>query len=331
MTELIADLDCETTRADLGRRAWDIGLITPDGREYEWFVDIRDLDLPNADPVSLDIGGFWRRHPQASRVPLVGNLDGIAVELPAEPPKRLPRREAEVLAEVGELTDGVIVHGSNPDFDRYTLWPRMAFHGIEPRWYYRAEDVATLVRGYLTGAGLPIPRRPDGKVKSDDLSRAVGIDPDRFGRHTALGDCRWMRAVREAVDRLRPAATHPTNIDGAADQIAAVLRGFPFWDYGMDDVDPRSEYAEWVPALAERIAALDLCRGAQVEEDDIRARERRRVARYLERMAEQKLRNARDSVAPQFRECEAMVLREAVTAIREPSVWAPEDSDGTTA
>ena len=37
--------------------------------------------------------------------------------------------------------------------------------------------------------------------------------------------------------------------------IAAAIRKFQFWDYGMDDVDPRSEYAEWVPDLAAAIAA----------------------------------------------------------------------------
>jgi hypothetical protein len=35
--------------------------------------------------------------------------------------------------------------------------------------------------------------------------------------------------------------------------ITEAIREFPFWDYGMDDVDPRSEYAEWVPALAKQI------------------------------------------------------------------------------
>ncbi|MFC4006573.1 hypothetical protein ACFOY2_05030 [Nonomuraea purpurea] len=32
--------------------------------------------------------------------------------------------------------------------------------------------------------------------------------------------------------------------------IEKAIREFPFWDYGMDNVDPESEYAEWVPALA---------------------------------------------------------------------------------
>jgi hypothetical protein len=33
------------------------------------------------------------------------------------------------------------------------------------------------------------------------------------------------------------------------------IRNFDFDDYGMDDVDPTSEYAEWVPDLATKIEA----------------------------------------------------------------------------
>src|SRR5262245_9549424 len=33
------------------------------------------------------------------------------------------------------------------------------------------------------------------------------------------------------------------------------VREFPFWDYGMDEVDPRSEYAEWVLPLTTKILA----------------------------------------------------------------------------
>ncbi len=38
------------------------------------------------------------------------------------------------------------------------------------------------------------------------------------------------------------------------DQIAAVIRNFPFWDYGMSDVNPNDRYAEWVADLAAPIA-----------------------------------------------------------------------------
>ena len=35
-----------------------------------------------------------------------------------------------------------------------------------------------------------------------------------------------------------------------SDAITEAIRAFPFWNYGLNDTDPRSEYAEWVPDLA---------------------------------------------------------------------------------
>lgn len=37
------------------------------------------------------------------------------------------------------------------------------------------------------------------------------------------------------------------------DAITAAIRAFKFWDYGLDDTNPNSEYAEWVPDLAAAI------------------------------------------------------------------------------
>ncbi len=38
------------------------------------------------------------------------------------------------------------------------------------------------------------------------------------------------------------------------DAIIGAIKAFDFDDYGLDEVDPRSEYAEWVPDLARAIA-----------------------------------------------------------------------------
>lgn len=35
--------------------------------------------------------------------------------------------------------------------------------------------------------------------------------------------------------------------------VEQAIRDFKFWDYGLDVVDPNSEYAEWVPDLAKAI------------------------------------------------------------------------------
>lgn len=182
----IAFLDTETTSLRHDRRAWEIAVIVrreghPD-HEQTWLIDAGDLDLGKADPASLDISGFWERHPY-------GRKTTHAVE-----------SEIWALKAVADLTAGMVIHGSNPSFDMELLAARMRARGLgEPRWHYHPVDVPTLAHGWLLGAGKKVPRRPDGRVKSDDLSRACGVDPDRYGRHTALGDCRWLRDLHRAV------------------------------------------------------------------------------------------------------------------------------------
>lgn len=71
-------------------------------------------------------------------------------------------------------------------------------------WHYHLIDVENLAVGYLAGraacgdfdAGLAMPDLP---WDSNALSRAVGVDPDRFDRHTALGDVRWVMAQWDAI------------------------------------------------------------------------------------------------------------------------------------
>ena len=63
-------IDTETTSLRHDRRAWEIAVITrepgkPD-QEKSWFVASEDLDLGNADLMSLKIGRFHERHPDYS-------------------------------------------------------------------------------------------------------------------------------------------------------------------------------------------------------------------------------------------------------------------------
>jgi hypothetical protein len=203
-------LDTETTDLAFTRRAWEVALIRrePGGqpsedREYSWLVDIQDLDLSfTANLDSLRVGGFWRRHPQAMFVPLIGNLASAracaAKEVPGERPAGQVYREREVLEAVAELTAGkTVIHGSNPGFDTETLAPRMRQHGITHDWYYHSEDVPGIARGWLLGRGVPNVVAPR---KSDLISLACGIDPARYGRHEALGDCRWIRDLTDLVE-----------------------------------------------------------------------------------------------------------------------------------
>jgi hypothetical protein len=66
---------------------------------------------------------------------------------------------------------------------------------IPDPWHYHLIDVENLVAGYLAARGELIPP----PWKSDQLSAAVGVDPNDFGRHTAMGDVLWTRAQWDAV------------------------------------------------------------------------------------------------------------------------------------
>jgi DNA polymerase III epsilon subunit-like protein len=184
MTSRICFIDCETTSLRYDRRAWEIGLIVRSGDgspdiEHQWFIRIEDLDLGNADLMSLKIGRFHERHPQARR---------IACSVPGE---------AEVLAEVERRTRGAHLVGAVPNFDADVLGARMRANGICPSWHYHLQDFETLIVGYLRGRGEPAPSLP---WRSDDLSRLIGVEPPGDeDRHTALGDARWAARVWDAV------------------------------------------------------------------------------------------------------------------------------------
>ncbi|MER7331631.1 MULTISPECIES: hypothetical protein [unclassified Micromonospora] len=199
MTRPIVFLDCETTSLRPDRRAWEIALILrrPEHSDHErsWLVTVEDLDLGNADPQSLQVGGFYDRHPEIN--PQYQPVPFSALRGPSLQP------EFAVLRTVESLTRGAIVYGSNPAFDMDVLDRRMRANGILPSWHYRGECIATAAKWWLKGRGLPVPE----SEKSEDLSRAVGVDPTQFDRHTALGDCQWTRAIFDVISAPAPALT----------------------------------------------------------------------------------------------------------------------------
>lgn len=207
--------DCETTSLRYDRRAWEIAVIIrepgkPDD-EHVWFVQADDLDLGNADLMSLKIGGFHERHPDCMGV--VGG--GIPV---------LAERQAMLRLE--RLTRGAHLVGAVPNFDADVYANRMREHGICPSWHYHLQDVETLAVGWLNGRrsrqneivdGWPLENdgeQAPGLVrwnspgpwdvplpwKSDELSRLCGVEPPgEDARHTALGDTRWARDLYDAI------------------------------------------------------------------------------------------------------------------------------------
>jgi hypothetical protein len=93
--------------------------------------------------------------------------------------------------------------GAVPNFDTERLSLLLRSYGdVEPGWHYHLIDVENLAVGWIHG-GInaaydfdppPLPWR------SDDLSRAVGVEPPGEGeRHTAMGDARWAMRLYDRI------------------------------------------------------------------------------------------------------------------------------------
>jgi len=172
-------VDTETTSLRPDRRAWEIAVIVRepgDDIEFRWFVDVDDLDLGNADLVSLKIGGFYERHPQ--------------MRLDQEPADGSTVSEDSLMPCLESLLRGATIVGAVPSFDAELLDARMRFHGICPSWHYRLLDVSSFAAGALR---MPPP------WGFDDLLAAYGLTCPQGQRHTALGDAQMVRDLYDVV------------------------------------------------------------------------------------------------------------------------------------
>lgn len=96
---------------------------------------------------------------------------------------------------IHRITKGAHIVGAVPSFDTERLAKLLRRNGIEPEWHYHLIDVENIVVGYLAGRGELIPP----PWKSDQLSAAVGVNPDDYNRHTAMGDVLWSMSQWDAV------------------------------------------------------------------------------------------------------------------------------------
>lgn len=104
-----------------------------------------------------------------------------------------PWSAARLIADI--VSGGAVIAGSNPAFDMERLEILLRRYGLEPGWHYHPTDVPTMAIGWLAARGQLIPK----PWKSDAISRAVGINPDAHGRHTAMGDVLWTRDLYNAM------------------------------------------------------------------------------------------------------------------------------------
>lgn len=204
MSAPLAFLDTETTGLDADRHEiWEVGLIV-DSTEYLWQLPV---DLGRAEPTALKIGQFHER--RWSRKPSLGDGSGPASAAVQGYGWLTPLED--FARHFAELTRGRHLVGAVISFDEERLRKLLKANGACPEWHYHIIDVEPLAAGCLTGqftaiqeVGADGPTEKEAREAtppwdSNALSMAVGVDPDEFDRHTALGDARWAKAIYEAV------------------------------------------------------------------------------------------------------------------------------------
>ncbi len=184
----IVFLDVETDGLHPGRHAYELAMIRRDEhgeREISVFVDI---ELGNSDPMALNVGRYWERHPDPHR------CNG-------EPYGELYMGPCEAAALVSQWTHGAVIVGCVPSFDTETLAVLLREQGLVPTWHHRIICAYTLAAGYIACSGGPLvpPWSPD------EMSLQIGVDmPSDSERHTALGDARWAMRLYDAVMACKP-------------------------------------------------------------------------------------------------------------------------------
>lgn len=187
----LAFIDTETTGVHPGRLAWEVAVIRrePDGNEWTTVFQIEDVDLSNADPFGLKVGGFYERY----------------YRYRADDVMPIVLSEKAAASEVEIATRGAHLVGAVPNFDAEVFDAMLRRHKLIPAWHYHLIDVEALAVGYLHGQALnanPAPALPwrDLPWRSDDLSRACGVEPaSDKDRHTALGDAKWAMRLYDAI------------------------------------------------------------------------------------------------------------------------------------
>ncbi len=177
MNSPICFLDCEATGLGPDDEVWEFAgrRRNPDGSTDELHLFI-EHDVRKAQHLP---SSFYRDY--LDRYPERPSIDRVSA-LGAS------RR-------IQKFTLGAHIIGAVPSFDTEKLAKMMRGFGFEPKWNYHICDVENVIVGFLAGKGELMPP----PWNSDVLSRAVGVDPARFARHTAMGDVDWVEAQWNAV------------------------------------------------------------------------------------------------------------------------------------
>ncbi len=201
-------VDCETTALrpgysdGSGGQIWELALCDrADGTECLW----RMLpDLARADEEALRKNLYYERtRKMRYRDERVYNL--AATDLDARGGNW--SNPAAVAAVLAPMLAGATLIASNPGFDTGFIADFLRYHGHAPAWSYRLRDFASMAYGYLQATlALGAEGRdcalgcPDIGSGTHDFARALGVNPERFVLHSALGDVRLLVASLNVIE-----------------------------------------------------------------------------------------------------------------------------------
>lgn len=209
VTDKLAFVDTETVRiaSDAGSAIWELAIIlrgTLGDEEYAW--QLRP-DLTRADAAALRIGGYYERCKAADKP------EGQGVLLTSPRGKGGSRMARLIALDVAKLLDGALIVGANPWFDAGHIDAFLRANDQALTADYHMRDVGSVVAGYMAGQrrvirnhkfckAIPEDVAEPGPLKGrkiTDVAKELGLNPDRYETHTALGDCRLARDIWNAV------------------------------------------------------------------------------------------------------------------------------------
>lgn len=164
----IAWVDTETTGLDPDlHEIWEValGLWHPGNQSWRLWTWQLPVDIKAADDYALTVGQFKERFDINALTPIAEFADTFAA-----------------------LTNGLHLAGNVVSFDEERLRKLLRSVNVEHQWHYHMIDIEAMIVAHLEARGEPGFKLP---WSSNELSKAIGVDPDDFPRHTAAGDVEW--------------------------------------------------------------------------------------------------------------------------------------------